>query len=160
MSTDASQSQLVGIVIGAILGFVGAIVVTLLQYKLTVRRDKQRDSDARRKRQEATYRRLKGLADKVSWTPKVTFEEGEFAKATFVPGKPVKTISMQDLGIIDSIMAQNFDVLDTETVAAWDTRKIIEANGLMANVQLDAFLDDVNEHYDRFKHTEVLPHTD
>jgi len=62
------------------------------------------------------------------------------------------TISMQDYKIIDSIIAQNFDVLDEKTVTTWDSRKIVGSDGLMANVQLDAFLDDVNKHYEKLKH--------
>lgn len=45
------------------------------------------------------------------------------------------------------------------TIITWDTKDIIEVSGPMANVQLDAFLDDVNAHYEKLTHNSVLADT-
>jgi hypothetical protein len=148
MSCDTGQSQIIGIVIGGIILIVGTILGAFLTYVFAERRDRKRDNAARQKREEATYRRLKGFANRIA--------------SSYILENGVRyNIPLENLEIIDLIIAQNIDVLDTSTVAAWDDREIIEPTESIphSGVKLEAFLDDVNKHFEKFKHTAIPPQT-
>jgi len=76
-------------------------------------------------------------------------------------GNALKILSTQEYETIDSIMAQNSDILDSSTVGAWDTRNTIRtAVGVTYfQLQCEAFWADVRSHYERYKLNAVPPPT-
>lgn len=132
----------------------GGLVAWVSQYYSSKKQDERRFKHEVEKKQEldhkrmvATYRRLWGIADRIV-SRQVT--------------ETVKWITSEEYEMIESIIVQNFDVLDASTVAAWDTKNIVEtlirsAGGVNFRVQCEAFWPDVKKHYDKYKYNAIPP---
>jgi hypothetical protein len=127
----------------------GVIVGGLLQYYITKGQDERRfkiEEEKRKKfdfqRRVAAYRRLKGLIDIIVWRSGPT---------------TVRALTPDELEKIELTIAQNYDVLDETTVAAWDTRNIVQPTASSVTMQIEAFIPDVKKHYDQYRYKAIPP---
>lgn len=153
LEVDSSTLAILAIVFTLL----GALISSVFGYFALKRQDERKfkheltvKQEADEKRRVATYRRLWSLAEMI--LPRSTI------------GLPVRYVRPVEYQTIDSVIAQNLDVLDDSTVAAWDTKKVADlshADIITAyiNVQCEAFWKDLKDHYDRYKLNTIPPST-
>lgn len=137
--------------LGAMLG---AIISSVVGYYALKKQDERRFQQVQEeqkklelKRKITAYRRLEGITEQVLNRSKV--------------GEPVRQLSSAEYETIQSTIAQDHDVLDKSTVAAWDTRGIVKIQYEMGNFSVmilcEAFWPDVKKHYDAIKFSAIPP---
>jgi hypothetical protein len=123
LSSDANQSQIIGIIIGALLTAFGV----LLQYLITERRDKKR-------RRTIAYANLRGIVERI--------------QARFQPQHA--RLTDEEYAGLQETVANNYDVLDDSTIGGWNARTILrmvygEAAGPW-EIDLQQFCQDIAQH--------------
>ncbi len=128
----------------------GVIVGGLLQYYVAKSQDERRfkREDAKKleldkRRKMSAYRQLKGHIDRI---------------VAMTQGTTQRSIRSDQLEAMDSIISQNFDVLDESTRGAWDTKSITYASTQpWVTVTFEAFIADLNDHYEGLRYRAIPP---
>jgi hypothetical protein len=147
------NSTLIALV-AAVFTLLGASVSSVFGYYALKKQDDRRfehtEEEQRKlhlKRRATAYRRLQGIAEQV-------MNQSNFAE-------PSRFLTIEQYETIQSIIAQDSDVLDDSTVAAWDTRSTSfvphEGGNYSVNVLCAAFWPEVKKHYDAIKFSAILP---
>jgi len=134
-------STLLGVVIGGVLQY----YISKAQDDRRLKKEAEKKRELDQKRKVATYRRLQSLVERVLWRTAGTTE---------------RELTNAELEGIESTIAQNFDVLEKSTVAAWDTKHIVKTTydpDLWVTVQCEAFWKDVSDHYNELKYSAIPP---
>lgn len=140
--------------VAAVFTLLGAFISSVFGYyalkKQDDRRFKHNEEEQKKlqlKRRIAAYRRLASITETVLSRSKV--------------GEPVRWLSGAEYETIQSIISQDFDVLDNSTVAAWDTRGMVQppytTGDSTVKVLCEAFWPDVKKHYDAIKFSAIPP---
>jgi gas vesicle protein len=138
MSSNVSQSEIVAILVGIIIGAIVTGFGVLLQFMLTERRDKRRDKEAKQTRRAIAYAHMSESVQRIQAKSQV--------KAARLTEKEYERL--QDL------VASYYDVLDSSTITAWSAKQIIRhvyGDAFAYEIDLEQFCQDINNHITKAK---------
>ena len=151
LELDSSTLAIVAIVftlLGALISSIVGYYALKKQDERKFKHDEEKNRELEQKRLVTLYRRLFVITDRIVTRGRA--------------GETVRVLSDQEYDTIESIIAENFDILANSTVAAWDTRNLIkrEDRGIghvYFHLQCEAFWADVKTNYERYKLNAIPP---
>ncbi len=137
--------SLLGVVVGSVMQY----YISKAQDERRFKREEEKKSELDNKRKITAYRLLKSFTDRIAWRTQAT-------------GETQKTVLEEELEGMESTIAQNYDVLDETTIAAWDTKSITRTgygsdSTPWVVLVFEAFIADVNKHYEEYRYKAIPP---
>jgi hypothetical protein len=124
--------------VGALIGAVAGLYGLKQQDERRNKREDDKKAALDKRRKESAYRQLKAHIDGIT-----------------ALGPPMATqysIRSEQLDAMNSLIIQNFDVLDESTRGAWDTKGVsYSSTPPWVTLTFPAFVKDINDHYEEIR---------